>query len=337
MRLRLSNASPIAKTALALVIIASLSGIAVGIATQTGGAATKAAAADHAATKTAPMPEPAVEREATAPAKATTAATTAATTSATDNAIVAAAASEAGMPYCYGGGGIDGPSEETNNSSSPGCASPAVGFDCMSLAQYAVYQGTGHQVVLAESGPQPTGGTFIEPQGTEAGDVSMLLPGDAVFFGGTIGDYDHSGIYAGNGEVWDALDNGIPVQEHDFSTIYGDYGNVFDGAYRFTASVNPPPPPPALSITTTSLHNGTVYKVTHKAYSVTLHASAGTPPYTWSLAVGSKHLPVGLKLGTTGVISGKATKKGTFPFTVRAADAGSPKESATKVLSIKIA
>jgi cell wall-associated NlpC family hydrolase len=334
MRLRLSNASPIAKTTLALVIVASLSGIAVGVATQTGGAATKAAA-KQADAKASSAPKSAAGHAATA--SATVTATPAATAaSATGNAIVAAAASQSGMPYCYGGGGINGPSEETNNSSSPGCAPPLVGFDCMSLAQYAVYQGTGHQVVLPDNGGQPTSGTFIEPTGTEVSDVSSLLPGDAVFFGGTIGDYDHSGIYAGNGEVWDALDNGIPVQEHEFSAIYSDYGNVYDGAYRFTAAVTPPPPPPALSITTASLHNGTIYKVTHKSYSATLHATAGTPPYAWSLAAGSKHLPTGLKLGANGVISGKATTKGTFSFTVRAADAGSPKEAAKKVLSIKI-
>jgi cell wall-associated NlpC family hydrolase len=322
-----------AKTVLALVIIASVSGIAVGVATQAGSAATKAPAAVHVTVKTVSAPKPAVAHAAAA---GSTAPAGTATASATGNAIVAAAASQSGKPYCYGGGGIDGPSEETNNSSSPGCAPPAVGFDCMSLAQYAVYQGTGHQVVVAESGAQPASGTFIPNQGSESGDVSMLLPGDAVFFGGTsITSYAHSGIYAGNGEVWDALDNGIPVQEHEFSAVYSDYGNVFDGAYRFTASVTPPPP--ALAITTTSLHNGTVYKVTHKAYSVTLHASAGTPPYTWSLASGSKRLPAGLKLGASGVISGKATKKGTSSFTVRAVDAGSPKESATKVLSIKIA
>src|SRR5271165_4128598 len=48
------------------------------------------------------------------------------------DAILAAAASQAGTPYCGSGGGISGPSK------GGGCA--AKGFNCMSFAQYAVYQ-----------------------------------------------------------------------------------------------------------------------------------------------------------------------------------------------------
>ena len=91
------------------------------------------------------------------------------TASATGNAIVAAAARELGKPYCYGGGGINGPGDETNISSEPGCAPPHVGFDCMSLAQYAVYQGTGHTGGAARTtAPGRRVGTFIKPQATEA-------------------------------------------------------------------------------------------------------------------------------------------------------------------------
>ena len=111
--------------------------------------------------------------------------------------------------------------------------------------------------------------------------MTSLLPGDVVLFGGTIGNYHHSGIYAGSGKVWDALDNNIPVQEHPFSKVYSDYGNVFDGAYRYTAQSATP-----LSMTTTSLPGGTVYSTSHRSYSATLHATGGHPPYVWSLAAG---------------------------------------------------
>ena len=52
--------------------------------------------------------------------------------------------------------------------------------------------------------------------------------------------------------------------------------------------------------------------------------------------VGSKLPPPGLHLATTGVISGKATEKGTYTFEVRVVDHSSPRQSAEKALSIKI-
>ena len=56
------------------------------------------------------------------------------------------------------------------------------------------------------------------------------------------------------------------------------------------------------------------------SYSQTLGASGGTAPYTFSLASGS--LPPGLTLSSAGVLSGTATLKGAFSFTVRASEAG---------------
>ncbi len=56
------------------------------------------------------------------------------------------------------------------------------------------------------------------------------------------------------------------------------------------------------------------------AYSLSLVATGGTPPYTWSLTDGT--LPPGLSLNTaTGAISGIATTAGAYTFTVRAQDA----------------
>jgi subtilisin family serine protease len=89
----------------------------------------------------------------------------------------------------------------------------------------------------------------------------------------------------------------------------------------------PPPPPPA--ITTTSLPNGTV----DVAYSQTLQATGGTPPYTWSLATGV--LPGGLTLNSsTGAIDGTPTSPGTFSFTARVTD--SEGATATQALSIAV-
>jgi len=143
--------------------------------------------------------------------------------------IAAFAASQAGVPYCDGGGGIDGP---TNGGVvEPGCGPGVKGFDCMSLVQYAVYQATG--VALPGDGSQPAGvGTVLPPTGTLAEDSAALLPGDAVYWGGSgIDGFAHSGIYAGNGEVWDAIGVNQPVQTHTMaylSTIY-----TYDGAIRY--------------------------------------------------------------------------------------------------------
>jgi hypothetical protein len=96
----------------------------------------------------------------------------------------------------------------------------------------------------------------------------------------------------------------------------------------------------AIAIATSSLPNGTVSTKAHKIkYKATMAANGGNPPYTWSLAP-SSHLPPGLTMSTTGVISGKATTAGTYSFTVKVVDTktGSPptKEKAKKTLSVVI-
>src|SRR5208282_4333322 len=86
-----------------------------------------------------------------------------------------------------------------------------------------------------------------------------------------------------------------------------------------------------LGITTATLATGTV----GVAYSAALSASGGTLPYAWSIPSGS--LPGGLALSTaSGAITGTPTNAGTFAFTVRVSDAGSPQQVASNALSITI-
>jgi hypothetical protein len=58
-------------------------------------------------------------------------------------------------------------------------------------------------------------------------------------------------------------------------------------------------------------------------YEVTLQASGGTPPYTWSLPFGSA-LPAGLSLSQGGVISGTTVVGGYTSFQVALTDASTP-------------
>jgi Putative Ig domain len=93
-------------------------------------------------------------------------------------------------------------------------------------------------------------------------------------------------------------------------------------------TVNKPPP---LSVATGSLPAGTV----NTAYSQTLQASSGVPPYTWSITAGS--LPVGLALASNGAISGTPLATGTSNFTVQVVDSSTPTaQTATANLSITI-
>jgi cell wall-associated NlpC family hydrolase len=148
--------------------------------------------------------------------------------------VVGAAASQTGVAYCNGGGGINGPSQPTDG----GQTCPAPGYDCMSLAQYAVYQVM--RITVPTNGERLPGGTDSDGQGTLipsqptiTADDAALEPGDVVFFGGSdLWHYAHSGIYAGGGEVWDALQTGTPVMEHTMADLYGIYKN-YDGAVRY--------------------------------------------------------------------------------------------------------
>ena len=70
-------------------------------------------------------------------------------------------------------------------------------------------------------------------------------------------------------------------------------------------------------------------------YSTLLVASGGKPTLVWSVAGGS--LPSGLTLAAGGRISGTPKATGTWTFTVQVADASTPKNTATRTLSITVA
>lgn len=86
----------------------------------------------------------------------------------------------------------------------------------------------------------------------------------------------------------------------------------------------------ALTITTSSLPDGTI----GTAYSQTVAAAGGTPPYQFSVTSGT--LPPGISIdASTGAISGTPTQTGTSSITVQVTDAG--QQTASQKLTLKIA
>ena len=288
------------KVVVAVIVMATLSAIGMGIANGPSGAASSPSAG--------------------ATVKAHT---TAASAKQAENPILYFAAREKGVANCAGGGTWYGPTDPASS----GCSVP--GFGCMSLAQFAVYQGTNGKVKLPINNQKGVGGTFIPPS-TTGSLWAGLQPGDVTYWGGTMNFYYHSGIYAGNGLVWDAVGTET-VGLRSFATLLdAPYSYNYLGGKRFTSV-----PLPAVS--TAFLPVGSLYSSSNKAYTATLHATGGRVPYRWSRTKGS--LPNGLTMSTGGVISGRATKTGTFTFVVQVSD---PKTSdfvavtATRTLAIKI-
>jgi hypothetical protein len=178
------------------------------------------------------------------------------------DAIVAAAASQAGRPYCFAGGNLNGPTHGTGGT---GCGGSTVGFDCTGLTLYAVYQATGKD--LSHDGRQATeGGQIIH-------NTSELLPGDLVFFGGSLNNFEHAGVYAGGGKIWDALNEGIPVQLHTLAQV----GLPFVGGARYWSGGGGP-----LAEGSFVSHNGFVYRIAGGApiYVSSWSAVGGPQPST---------------------------------------------------------
>ena len=92
----------------------------------------------------------------------------------------------------------------------------------------------------------------------------------------------------------------------------------------------PAPAPGSLTITTSSLPNGTV----NQGYSASLSGSGGTTPYTWSV---SPALRANLSLNTaTGAITGTPTGQGTTSHTFTLRDNSSPAQSVQQTLTLTI-
>ena len=112
-----------------------------------------------------------------------------------------------------------------------------------------------------------------------------LQPGDVTYWGGSISDYYHSGIYAGNGYVWDVVGS----ERVGLQVLQNPPGYALRLPLRRCHPVCQRPLP---AVATTSLPVGSLSGGSKGSYSATLHATGGRAPYWWSRAKGS--LPPGL-------------------------------------------
>ena len=183
--------------------------------------------------------------------------------------------------------------------------------------------------------PAPETGVKITTPGLPNGEVGVTYNTVLDASGGTL-PYTWSLL---NGQLTDGL------TLSPAGTIAGTPAANTTGEYTFTVKVSDNSTPVksntrqyqitiaeagTLIITTTSLADGQEGVV----YNAALVALGGTLPYNWNISGGN--LPDGLVLSAAGVISGNATKKGNFNFTVRVSDNATPANTDTQQFSIRI-
>jgi cell wall-associated NlpC family hydrolase len=132
---------------------------------------------------------------------------------------VDAAEAELGVPYVWGGGTYTGPS---GDAVAPTSLAGQPGFDCSGLVMYAVYQASGGAIALPHSSQQQVtlGQQVAVGSGAQVLSSGLLQPGDVVGFFNLDNDdqWDHVGIYVGNGEMIDAPETGQVVSVTNLAT-----------------------------------------------------------------------------------------------------------------------
>ena len=232
--------------------------------------------------------------------------------------------------------------------------------DCVAVGYYANAAGADPPMIATESAgawAQAVGAAL--PANASVGDygvyssVDCATAGECVAIGSYVDDNgSHEGLVGSeNGGAWgassefpalptNALPSGSDVEAQVVSptslsclspvvcSVVGSYQAIGQVPSIFAASTIVP----SLSISTTSLPvaaGGSPYKAS-------LTAIGGAPNYTWSVSAGALPKGLGLK-AATGTISGTPTAVGTASFTVQVSDNESPAQTASTVLTIKVA
>lgn len=227
-----------------------------------------------------------------------------------------------------GGGGLDGSCSPSGGDGGFANANGIAGSVCSATGTGGGGGGAGSPV--ANGGTAGTGNVAGTAGGT--GVLGIGGNGGAGAAGGTNGDGGGGGggLFGGGGGGGGGLDNVTPATHGGGGGGGGSSLGSFLGNSTAPAQVDISySSATALSITTSSPLPGATR---NHSYSTTLHATGGTPGYTWSLVSGS--LPAGLSLSSGGVISGTPTTNGTKTFTVQVRD--SVGNTATKQFSLTV-
>jgi hypothetical protein len=225
-----------------------------------------------------------------------------------------------GGGYYGGGGGGDGLSSSGGGGGGGSSLAPdgSTGVDTTGTPLVTISYTSSNTVTVTNPGNQTsTVGTAVSLQ-IQATDSA----------GGQTLTYRATGLPAGLSiSSSSGLISGTPTSAGTSSiTVTATDTTGASGSASFTWTVTPAP----LEVTTTSLPGATL----GSAYSATLAATGGTPPYSWSVSAGS--LPPGLSLSSSGTISGTPAEAGTYSLTIQAADSSSPRQTATAQLSITV-
>jgi hypothetical protein len=184
-----------------------------------------------------------------------------------------------------------------------GLSSIAIGTNVISIGDYAFYTCASLMSITIPASVTYIGNHVFD-ESLSSGLTNFYFLGNTPSIGSSVffGDNNATVYYYAGTAGWSSTFGGLPTKQ-----------------------VN------ALVITTTLLANGT----NGAAYSQTLAASGGQPPYSWSLLTGG--LQSGLTLATSGLISGTPTVAGTSNLTIRVTDAASSMATQSLALTINLA
>lgn len=173
--------------------------------------------------------------------------------------------------------------------------------------------------------------TSASPSGTGSAVHYPALAGQGLYVGAAADSYGLLSAGTTAGFTWATVDSHLQTAWNATASSAAPTSTSSDSGEHWStcaALITATSTPVTLAVATTSLSGG----VTTVAYSQSLAAAGGVPPYTWALNSGV--LPAGLSLSSAGVISGTPTATGTSSFTVKVTDSAS--HTATATLSIAV-
>ncbi|KAF9573525.1 hypothetical protein EC968_008394 [Mortierella alpina] len=146
------------------------------------------------------------------------------------NDAIAAARSQIGVQYAWGGGHGPTPGKTLGTCKwyvgppYPCVDDKVVGLDCSGLVRYAVYHGSGKSIDLGRGGN--TNSQYKDSHSGKIDDAAERAPGDLVFYG-TRDNTHHVALYIGNDRMIEARESLKPVMESPLRTANALWLHMF--------------------------------------------------------------------------------------------------------------